>query len=136
MADTPIRVIAGALKEFTERQIVKLDLDINANLIEATPVDTGWARANWIPSFGRPSQLEGEFLDPDRGDVQQRASKQQEATARVATNYKLEKGNLYATNNVPYIQRLNNGHSRKAPAGFVQQAIAKALLQQGGFFGG
>jgi formaldehyde-activating enzyme involved in methanogenesis len=31
------------------------------------------------------------------------------------------------SNNVPYINRLNEGHSAQAPAGFVQQAVAKAV---------
>ena len=26
-----------------------------ANLQEATPVATGWARANWLPSVGQPA---------------------------------------------------------------------------------
>lgn len=33
-------------------------------------------------------------------------------------------GPIYLTNNVPYIVPLNDGHSKQAPAGFVQRAIA------------
>lgn len=127
---TPIRVVLGALADFTERQMVKLDLDINANLIEVTPVDTGWARANWIPSIGQPSQLDGDLSDPDSGNVRDRAGKQAAGTAKVATEYTLEKGNLYTSNNVPYVPALNNGSSQKAPAGFVQASILKGLLQR------
>ena len=36
-------------------------------------------------------------------------------------------GPIYITNNVPYINSLNGGHSQHAPAGFVERAIVKAV---------
>ena len=34
---------------------------------------------------------------------------------------------VHITNNVPYIEALNEGHSPQEAAGFVQRAIARAL---------
>ena len=54
-----IRAIVRSLDRVTERAIQKITHDITANLsvpargsTTGTPVDTGWARANWIPSIG------------------------------------------------------------------------------------
>ena len=37
--------IGAELERFVERLLVKITLDMVANLTEATPVDSGWARA-------------------------------------------------------------------------------------------
>ena len=50
-----IRVVVGAFEDFAEKIIKEITLEATANLIEDTPVDTGWARANWIPSITTPS---------------------------------------------------------------------------------
>ena len=51
---TQIRAIVRGLERVTERVIIKITTDVTANLIETTPVDLGWARANWVPSLGAP----------------------------------------------------------------------------------
>jgi len=91
-----------------------------------TPVDTGWARANWIPSVGAPAVSPvGSRAAVDGGAAQQAA------LARLL-GYKLEQGPVYATNNVPYIAQLNEGSSRQAPAAFVQRAIVRAAREVAG----
>ena len=37
----------------------------------------------------------------------------------------------YITNNVPYINKLNDGHSSQAPAHFVEAAIDQVAYQGG-----
>ena len=54
-----VRVVLSGLEQFTESFIKKIALDVVANLSRAaneggTPVDTGWARANWLPSVAQP----------------------------------------------------------------------------------
>lgn len=121
MAENQIRIIVQRLKEVTTRTIKKIVLDATANLIEKTPVDTGWARANWIPqiasTFKGTAGLAGQ---PDPGA-------QQFGIASVAARYRLEDGFVTVTNNVPYIQVLNAGSSKQAPVGFVQAAILRAV---------
>ena len=51
-----VTAIVRGLDRFAERVIVKITLDVTANLIEANPVDTGWSRANWVPSVGKRSR--------------------------------------------------------------------------------
>jgi len=113
---------------FSELESVmkKLTLEITANLIEATPVDTGWARANWIPKIGGPNNsLSGSRVNAEAGNID--SQQQQAGIAAVATSYKVINGPIYISNIVPYIINLNNGSSTKAPPGFVDIEIFKAI---------
>jgi len=134
-----IRVVIASLTGFTETLIKKLVLDIVANLQRApsedgTPVDTGWARANWIPNIGAP------ILTPAGSYEQAKAGSLPGASAAgvaaVATTYKLGRGPVHITNNVPYILKLDQGSSRQVPRGFVRRGIVKAIkVDLGGALG-
>lgn len=96
-------------------EVVKaLILEIDANLRETTPVKTGHARANWVPSVGAP------HVGEDGGEAQA-------AGAGAIASYKLTDGPAWESNNVPYVPRLNDGHSKQAPALFIEAAIDKAI---------
>ena len=125
--DPQVRAIVRGLERLTERVVTKLTLDVTANLIEATPVDTGWARANWVPSIG--SAFEEDLTDTESSaqNAAMAKQKQQSAIAGVVTGYKLNRGKVFISNNVPYVGRLNDGSSMQAPSGFIQTAIAKAV---------
>ena len=135
MTSRQIRVVLDALEKVATQVIRKLVLDIVANLKRApsqggTPVDTGWARANWIPVIGTSSRAQ--TLRPDdegdaRAQAAQVAAQGESAVAAIATSYRVEQGKVVIANNVPYIVRLNEGSSRQAPAGFVQAAIVTAV---------
>jgi hypothetical protein len=47
-----------------------------------------------------------------------------QATASVSPD---KYNSVVSTNTVPYIERLNQGHSKQAPAGFVEITIEKTL---------
>jgi len=141
MADQ-ITVIVNSLEGFIDRIIRKLTLDIVANLVlpgteGGTPVDTGWARANWVPSVATPyttddvinpkEKMLATGTDSISAEVLAREQVQQAGIATVAATYTMNKGPAFITNNVPYIIRLNMGSSTQAPAGFVQRAVAKAI---------
>ena len=129
MADQ-IRVIVGELTEFTEKAIARVGVNITANLIETTPVDTGWARANWVPAIGTPFIVPSPNEGSGAGTASRR-SRQEQGTASL-TGYKLGRGPVFITNNVPYITELNEGSSFQAPAAFVQAAIAQGVKDSGG----
>ncbi len=129
MADPQIRAIVKGLERLTERIVTKITLDITANLIETTPVDTGWARANWVPAIGMPLEANLDGIIPTSQDAASAASEQQAAIAGIVTGYKLSMGAVFVSNNVPYIVRLNEGSSAQAPSAFVQRAIEKAVTQ-------
>lgn len=118
-----VELVVSALSGFTAEQTRALALGIQADLVETTPVDTGWARANWVPSIGTPS----EGLAGNHKAIS--GAEQAAGTAEVAAYGKIDQGPIYLTNNVPYIQPLNDGHSQQAPAGFVQAAIARNLAE-------
>lgn len=134
--DEQIDIIVSDLARYTEGEIIALALNVNANLRDSppigTPIDTGWASANWVPSVGV------EFDDPTAGEVDEPTPQQVMSRAQVAQNglnevlsWRLGDGPIFSTNNVPYIGKLNRGHSMQSPAGFVQAAIERAVRQTG-----
>ncbi len=130
MADRrQVRAVVDALTRVTERVVTKIALDVVANLVETTPVDTGWARGNWVPSIGTPFIADLGSVTPTVANANAASSRQATASVSVATGYRLRRGSVFVSNNVPYITELNDGSSAKAPAGFVQLAIAKAVQQ-------
>lgn len=127
-----IRVVVKSLEGLIVSILKKLTLDIVANLVSApdtgygTPVDTGWARANWVPEIGKPiTDTAGTREQAERGHIT--LGNQQAGLAKVATSYR--EGPIFISNNVPYILRLNEGSSKQAPKGFIQNAIAKAVTE-------
>lgn len=126
MADQVSAIIAD-LSRYTENEVVALTLDITANLRETTPRDTGWAAANWMPSRGFPAPaVESIGGRPPEAVVAAAAADQASREADLHS-YKLADGSTFCTNGVPYIQILNEGHSRQAPPAFVEAAIVRAV---------
>lgn len=131
MADQ-IDIIVADLDLYTRGEIIALALNVNANLRDSppggTPIDTGWASANWVPSVGEPF-IDGsadQVKDPTPGQIVARARIADEGTNEVLA-WRNTDGPIFSTNNVPYIGALNNGHSAQSPRGFVQAAIEKAV---------
>ena len=125
------KFVMNALGKSLGTVVKKITLDVTANLIGTTPVDTGWARANWIPTLGSPI-LEDLSGVTNRGDKTARVSgagSKQDAGNASILKYTLKSGDTFVTNNVPYIRDLNDGSSSQAPSGFVQLAIQQALTQ-------
>lgn len=103
--------IEHAAGEMTRRTAVAVDTAV----VMATPVDTGRARANWQAGIGAP--VEGTTEDVSESGAGAIA----EASSKIA-GYK-GGSVIHITNNLPYIQALNDGHSAQAPAGFVEHAV-------------
>jgi hypothetical protein len=120
-----VQVIIKGLDDLTERVVKKITLDVTANLIETTPVKTGWAKANWVPAIGVRYRGPSGDLMP----VSSAEGTQQSAIANVALTYKASRGATFVSNGVFYILELNSGSSKQAPAGFVQRAIHKAITR-------
>jgi hypothetical protein len=135
MADQ-IDLIVADLDQYTRGEIIALALNVNANLRSnpplGTPIDTGWASANWLPSVGEPNIVSGEPSHPKEGPTPAEvAARAQMASAgeNDVLSWRLEDGPIFSTNNVPYIGALDAGHSPQSPRGFVQEAIEKAIRQ-------
>lgn len=108
----------------TSSEVRRLALNIVSELHERTPVDLGWARANWTPSVGAPAHGSRE----SSGNPQSAALAQQIGLSQVA-RYDVSKGNVWISNRVPYIERLDSGYSPQAPSGFVEMAIEAAIAE-------
>lgn len=112
--------IDRALKRFVERMIGDLVVQITETLREDTPKDTSWAASNWVPQIASPREA-------PVGSKRSVSFAPQRAGIASAKSYKLRKGKFFISNVVRYIVRLNAGSSQKAPAMFVEQAIAKGI---------
>lgn len=127
-----IAIIMADLADYTRGEVIALGLNINANLRSnpplGTPIDLGWASANWVPSVGAPAFLPSDKKEPTAGDVSARAQVADKGTNEVLS-WRPEDGPIFSTNSVPYIEPLNAGHSPQSPRGFVQVAIEKAIRQ-------
>jgi hypothetical protein len=85
-------------------------------LARFTPKDTGRARANWNASLGQPDEsvaMDGPF----------RSSDETASDARKVIETARPGQQIHLTNALPYIDKLNRGSSRRAPAGFVERAL-------------
>lgn len=90
-------------------------------VIISTPVDTGRARHGWNITVGAPSKTvppEGKYSMPNINEHGL------ETTVTVTPDQV-----IYITNRVPYIEDLNEGSSRQAPARFVE--LAAERVQRG-----
>lgn len=116
------------LSQQIEVEIISLGIDIVSNLRSnpplGTPIDTGWASSNWIPSVGSP-------VTRTFGNKARVSTAAQEAGIAALAKWKIGKGNIYIANNVPYIGVLDNGTSKQSPKNFVRIAIEKAILSSG-----
>ena len=81
----------------------------------------GRARANWIPTLATPSNA-----TLDKTDQQGAATVA--LLAPISARFTLG-DTIWWTNNVGYIEELNNGHSTQAPAGFVELAIQAGIRE-------
>ena len=121
------------IKKFAQKAMSNSDkvirtvcLDIGTSLVEKTPVGDasywkskpppgyvgGHARGNWSHSEGAQVIQEIEGVDPSGGGSINRIA----ASVPIKAAGKVH----YIQNSVPYIQALENGHSRQAPNGMVE----------------
>lgn len=125
MATSSVRVVVEDLRGFTQKLIQRLSLNVTANLVEDTPVLTGWASSNWVPNIGSPVTEVSGFRPIAPGATGLDRGPQNAGQTAIA-GYRLGPA-IYISNNVPYIKKLNAGSSSKAPAAFIQSAILRAV---------
>lgn len=116
--------VGRAIKRATGVMSAAVALRVLNRLIQATPKDTGFAKACWIASVGIPSKSTG-------GNKQSVDTTLQNASKDRLRFYEIEQGVIYITNNTDYIHLLNGGSSTKAPPGFIETALADESVQFG-----
>lgn len=110
-------VLRGAsIADNADALVRKVALTCDQAVVSATPVDTGRARSNWIAQLGSASNA---IRPPDVSA----------ALAQDAQTINSYKGGvpLHLTNNLPYIEALNDGWSAQAPAAFVETAVLQGI---------
>jgi hypothetical protein len=97
-----------------------------------TPVLTGHARHNWVGTLNKPwdEEIEGVFAEEgETHDPLTGFEKEHWASVKSRLMAMPVGQTVWVSNNVPYIQRLENGWSKKAPQGMVKVTIT-ALLEE------
>lgn len=122
-SEIPIEFIGGFIEEQLERLVQATVLETDKQLKKGSPVDTGRFRASWHigenTSTGEPH--------PPVKKGQKIPSPPPQYTNYAGGSEKL--GNSYHLhNNLPYAERLADGWSKEADAGWVE-LIAKSMTQ-------
>jgi hypothetical protein len=93
-------------------------------LVVRTPIDVGTAKSNWVVGINDYGDGPIPAYAPGTGGstFQQNVNDAIEAGSREIANATLN-DTINITNNLDYIEKLNNGSSTQAPAGFVEDAV-------------
>lgn len=113
------------VKTDAEKRIKDIGMDLIQGVVTATPVDTGAARANWIASKTPIKTYDESATDKTGQGAINRAF------VFFAQNAKLGSV-IYLQNNLPYIERLENGWSDQAPLGMVSTTLNAIKQKYGG----
>ena len=115
-----IALRARQVETGASKAVRALSLIINQVIITETPVLSGHARANWQVGISTPITSEIDEEDPSGTSTIER-------NANIIRQRPPGK-DIILSNNVPYINKLNEGSSSQAPAQFVQIAVAEAIV--------
>lgn len=89
--------------------------EVAKEVVVRTPVDTGYARGNWVPGLNAPPVGPVTSLDPQAVASPARI---------IALAALLRVGDaFFIVNNAPYIELLNRGYSPQAAAGYINNAV-------------
>lgn len=117
-----LKLRAKGFSKNAEIAIRKAAIAADSAVVMKTPVDTGRARAGWLATVGSPSGSSPLATDQDGGPTMT-------AAQSVIGNWKLGAGPIFLTNNVVYIEALDNGSSIQAPQGMSSAGIQAAQFQ-------
>lgn len=127
--------VAEAIVLDATKLVTEVAIAVVADVAMGTPVDVGTARSNWIVALGsplyniraafspHPSRWRPPYADPgtDRSETQNQAGAVWSTIG--AVKHRKPDQPIYINNILPYIGRLNSGHSKQAPAGFVERGV-------------
>lgn len=130
--------IADEIETETANLRKEMVIGIINRIAEATPVDTGLARSNWQASVGAPaSGIRRPFSAipsrwrapyPQGGTRGERRNLLGATSAAQGALREYRDGDkVFITNNLPYIERLDDGYSPQSPAGFIRAGFAAGV---------
>lgn len=116
--------LADRVDDVASEAAVEVTRAIIKYLAYHTPVDTSQALSNWQVSFNAPIQRE---ITPHysgvAGSTQGASAEETIRLANEILRNKVPGATIYIVNRLPYIQRLEDGYSLQAPAGFMAGAM-------------
>lgn len=122
-----MRFRANEADRNTNRTVRKVALAAHQTVAIATPVDTGQARSNWWVTLGSPTDATREaFFPGEKGSTAAQNVAAVLGEGRSVISGRRNGTDVWISNNLPYIGKLNQGSSAQAPAMFVQQAVEVA----------
>jgi hypothetical protein len=107
-----IKNVVKKAKDKNELFVKKLAVDIDARLVQKSPVDTGRFKANWVVGNGSINTSTTESL-------------QSANNANEINSIKVNGQTIFITNSLPYAQRLEYGWSKQAPLGLVRMTAVE-----------
>ena len=114
--------IAAELTSDVSKEVRKLGILVDQAVVAATPFDTGRAKANWLMSINNPQTGIADSGFDASGSYSLNLA--QSVLADYPAN---ELPDLWIVNNLPYIQRLNEGWSQQAGSKYIETAIDQAV---------
>lgn len=103
--EADISAFAKRAGDSLDNTVRAITIELFSGVITSTPVDTGRARGNWQTTTETPASGEVSRLDKTGTD----------AIAEVAERSGGVGSVTYLTNNLPYILKLEEGHSKQSP---------------------
>ncbi len=135
--DLPLAEFAKELEVTLDLVLQRVALDLMGRIVLRTPVDTGRARSSWDLSIGSPS----DWIPPELPGKGKRVAAKQSFTSSFAGGQAQNAGlntkslstasaitsaqPIWIVSNLPYIEALENGHSKQAPVGMVVLSVAE-----------
>lgn len=127
---TQLRGFSVGIQKEASQAASNVALEIVRELAQKTPVDTSRALSNWRVGLGRP---ESSSITPHfpgiLGDTKSESATATVDAARDVLTGKRPGQPVYIANFLTYIDDLNEGKSRQAPAGYVESAIAAGRIR-------
>lgn len=130
------------LRETLQRAAREVAFNIHAKIVQRTPIDTGRAKASWRlnedvadatvepqlindvnPSTGSIIALAGPGEHPFYSDQAAAVARAQQQ--KISSNAE----RIVISNNLHYIEKLENGASRQAPAGMVAVTVTQDAVE-------
>jgi hypothetical protein len=123
-----IRQLGLEVETNAHKVVKRTALAVDQTVVIATPVDTGRARANWQVQVGAaPSRVIDAYVPGTGASTGAQNAQAAIEQGKIAISAAAPGLAIHITNNLPYIGKLNEGHSAQAPAGFVEEAVQNGI---------
>ena len=111
----PPSLFIGVVEQDLSKKIRTIAIQLLNEITMRMPVDTGRARANTIVSIEAPVYQVMESYDKSGGNTIMNGASRLSGLEPYTV--------VYLQNNLPYIERLEDGHSKQAPVGMFGAAF-------------